>query len=195
MIKKAAAAALGVLTALSLAGCSKMPEIRLPFSGDPTPDYESGTTEEEFQGITYQVPSSWQSQEAEDGNTVYYYPDSGEEYSVSIILQYSTMDEELWEEGETALLHSLAYDYESLEGVSDFEQKDASLGDIPVVKITCVHAAGGDGPESYDGRYVLIPVNRKAVLTVASAVPEDADNSYRRDFEHIWESIEIPKAE
>lgn len=194
MIKRAAAAVLGIFLAVSLAGCSNNLKLKLPFfSGDPKPDYESGTTEEEFHGITYQIPSSWKSQQSEDGNIVYYFPESEQEdMPVSILLQYSYMDEELWEDGEEALLHSLASDYESLEGIRDFKQEDSSLGSIPTVKITCTQTMGEE-EEDYAARYVLIPVNREAVLIAASAVPEKADNSYEADFEHICESIEIPQ--
>ena len=194
MIKKAAAVLAGIFLAVSLMGCSGAPKLNLPFlGGDPEPDYKSGVVEEEFQGITYQVPEAWQSQESEDGETRYYYPVSENgELPVSIMLQYAAMDEELWEDGELEFLHTLSADYKSLEGISNFKQEDSSLGEIPVVKITCDQTPG-EGSGTYHARYTLIPVNREAVLTVASAVPEDADNNYEEDFEFICESIEIPE--
>ena len=95
------------------------------------------------------------------------------------MLQYAAMDEELWEEGELEFLHTLSADYKSLDGISNFKQEDSSLGEIPVVKITCDQTPGEDSG-TYHARYTLIPVNREAVLTVASAVPEDADITMKR---------------
>ena len=183
MIKKAAAVLAGIFLAVSLMGCSGAPKLNLPFlGGDPEPDYKSGVVEEEFQGITYQVPEAWQSQESEDGETQILLSGFGKTGSFPYPLCFSMPPwmrncgrMESWNS-----LHTLSADYKSLEGISNFKQEDSSLGEIPVVKITCDQTPGEDSG-TYHARYTLIPVNREAVLTVASAVPEDADNNYGED--------------
>lgn len=156
------------------------------------PDYESGTSPELLEGITYEVPKNWDKKISEDGKSIYYYPDSTGTVPVIVMITYRAVDFSATPaDGVPDLLSQVADGLSSSEGVKDLTKTEATFNDVPSLTAKYVQTVNS---ADYDVVSNIIPVNQVGMLTYTYGVKTGIENTYQEDFDYIYQHITLPKA-
>lgn len=156
------------------------------------PDYESGTTPELLEGITYEVPKKWDKKISEDGKNIYYYPDTTGTVPVIVMITYRAVDFSTTPAEEIPdLLSQVADGLSSGEGVKDLTKTEATFNDSPSLTAKYVQTVNS---ADYDVISNIIPVNQAGILTYTYGVKTGIENTYQEDFDYIYQHITLPEA-
>lgn len=156
------------------------------------PDYESGTTPELLEGITYEVPKEWDKKISEDGKNIYYYPDTTGTVPVIVMITYRAVDFSTTPAEEIPdLLSHVADGLSSGEGVKDLTKTEATFNDSPSLTAKYVQTVNS---ADYDVISNIIPVNQAGILTYTYGVKTGIENTYQEDFDYIYQHITLPEA-
>lgn len=156
------------------------------------PDYESGTTPELLEGITYEVPKKWDKKISEDGKNIYYYPDTTGTVPVIVMITYRAVDFSTASAEEIPdLLSQVADGLSSGEGVKDLTKTEATFNDSPSLTAKYVQTVNS---ADYDVISNIIPVNQAGILTYTYGVKTGIENTYQEDFDYIYQHITLPEA-
>lgn len=159
-------------------------------SKSKAPDYESGTNQETFQNITFDVPSLWSKTVSDDGKFIYFYPDSSGTVPAIVMFTYNAVDfSSTPADGVPELLSKVADGLSSSTGVSNLSKEESSFNDGPALK-----ASYAQKISSLDYNVVthIIPVNQSGIFNYSYAIRDGVDNIYQEDFDYIYKHISIP---
>ena len=160
---------------------SALTSASLPGSADTS---EPVQAEADYHGVTFDIPSEWESRRGDD-NWCYYYPD-GQADPIMSMLSVDYLDMDMTDENVIDTLNEYADGWSETDGITDFKKKNCKIDGVNSLMAT--YQMEVDGIKRFNYSY-FIPVGSDGIFTISFT----AKNEERiKDYKKVLDSVKVP---